>query len=185
MYLYDWSLDERFLLYGRALGQHFDIWYLPMAGDDRNAKPYLRTSVSQTQAQFSPDGRFVAYISDDTGKDEVYVRPFPNASSGKWLISTNGGTQPRWRRDGKELFYLSSDSKMMATGVTTTPEFKNGMPRELFTVPVLSGGSAINGFRYDVSRDGEKFLINAVATDADTARPPITVVLNWPTLLKK
>jgi hypothetical protein len=100
--------------------------------------------------------------------------------------STNGGTQPRWRRDGRELFYISADSKMMAAGVTTTPEFKNtGAPRALFTAPV-PGGGFINPFRYDVTPDGQKFLIDAVATDEAATRPlPITVVLNWQTLLKK
>jgi hypothetical protein len=114
------------------------------------------------------------------------VRPFPNASGGRWLVSTNGGTQPRWRRDGKELFYISADSKMMAAGVTTTPEFKKlDDPKALFTAPVLGGGSAVNVFRYDVSRDGQRFLIDASATETAAARPPITVVLNWQALLKR
>ena len=112
------------------------------------------------------------YTSDETGKDEVYVRPFPQAAGGKWLVSTNGGAQPRWRRDGKELFYISADSKMMVAGVTTTPEFKNtGDPKTLFTAPVLGGGTDIGPFRYDVSRDGQKFLIDAAPTDGAAARP--------------
>jgi serine/threonine protein kinase/WD40 repeat protein len=185
LYPYDWSPDGRFLIYGRP-GSHLDLWYLPVTGDDRKPRAYLQSQFSQSQAQFSPDGRFVAYTSDETGRSEIYVRPFPNASGGRWLVSTNGGTQPRWRRNGKELFYISADSKMMAAGVTTTPEFKKlDDPKAMFPVPVLSGGSAFNVFRYDVSRDGQRFLIDASATEKAAARPPITVVLNWPALLKR
>jgi eukaryotic-like serine/threonine-protein kinase len=185
-YLYDWSPDGHFLVYGIAAASHFDLWYLPLAGDDRKPKPYLQGQFTLTYAQFSPDGRFVAYTSDETGRSEIYVRPFPNALGGRWLVSTNGGTQPRWRRDGKELFYISADSKMMAAGVTTTPEFKKlNDPKALFTAPVLGGVSAVNVFRYDVSRDGQRFLIDASATETAAARPPITVVLNWQALLKR
>jgi dipeptidyl aminopeptidase/acylaminoacyl peptidase len=184
---YDWSPDGHFLLYGSGAAGHFDLWYLPLAGDDPKPRPYLQTQFSQSQAQFSPDGRFVAYTSDETGKNEVYVRPFPQTSGGKWVVSTNGGTQPRWRRDGKELFYISADTKMMAAGVTTTPEFKKtGDPKALFTALILDSGIDIGAFRYDVSRDGQKFLIDAAPTDGTAARPsPITIVVNWQTLLKK
>jgi hypothetical protein len=106
---------------------------------------------------------------------------------GKWVVSTNGGTQPRWRRDGKEMFYISADSRMMAVGVTTAPEFKKaGDPKALFTATVLGGGGDIGPFRYDVSHDGKKFLIDAAPTDG-AATPPstITIVLNWQTLVKK
>ncbi|HKE20778.1 MAG TPA: protein kinase, partial [Bryobacteraceae bacterium] len=186
LYPYDWSPDGRFLVYGIPSGSHYDLWYLPVTGDDRQPKAYLQSQFSQTQAQFSPDGRFVAYTSDENGRSEIYVRPFPNASGGRWLVSTNGGTQPRWRRDGKELFYISADSKMMAAGVTTTPEFKKlDDPKALFTVPVLGGGSATNVFRYDVSRDGQRFLIDASATETAATRPPVTIVLNWQALLKR
>jgi Tol biopolymer transport system component len=186
-YAYDWSPDGHFLLYTSGIG-HLDLWYLPLAGDDREPKPYLQTQFSQSQAQFSPDGCFVAYASDESGRNEVYVRPFPQATSGKWVVSRNGGTQPRWRRDGRELFYISADSKMMAADVTTAPEFKEiGDPKALFAAPVLGGGIDIGPFRYDVSRDGHKFLIDAAATtDEAAARPStITIVMNWQTLVKK
>jgi Tol biopolymer transport system component len=184
---YDWSSDGDFLLYGSGSAGHFDLWYLPLAGDDREPKPYLQTQFSQSQAQFSPDGHLVAYTSDESGRNEVYVRPFPRAASGKWAVSTNGGTQPRWRRDGKELFYVSADSKMMAVGVTTAPEFKKtGDPKALFTAPLLGGGVDIGPFRYDVSRDGRKFLIDAAPADGAASRPStITIVLNWQTLVRK
>jgi serine/threonine protein kinase len=183
-YPFDWSPDGRFLLYGDTAQSHLDLKYLPVVGDDRKPRVYLQTQFGQSQAQYSPDGRYVAYTSDETGRNEIYVRPFPQASDGKWPVSTSGGTQPRWRRDGKELFYLSSDSRMMAVAVTTVPEFRIiGNPVSLFTAPAAGGGPGINAFHYDVSRDGQRFLIDAVAADA--ARLPITVVLNWPRLLKK
>ena len=111
------------------------------------------------------------------------MRPFPQASGGKWPVSTNGGTEPHWRRDGKELYYLSADSRMMAAGVTTTPAFNLiGNPKPLLTAPVLGSGAT----RYDVTADGQKFLVDAASTDAGASRRSvITVVLNWPTLLKK
>jgi serine/threonine protein kinase len=181
---YDWSPDGHILLYGASLGsERIDLWYLPLAGDERKPRPYLQTEFSQSQARFSPDGRFVAYTSNETGRNEVYVRPFPQASGGKWPVSTNGGTEPHWRRDGKELYYISADSKMMVAGVTTIPAFNMlGNPKPLFTVPVLGGGAT----RYDVTADGQKFLIDAAGTDGDAPRrSSITVVLNWPALLKK
>ena len=184
-YPFDWSPDGRFLLYGDTAGSHFDLKYLPLVGDDRKPRVYLQNQFNQSQAQFSPDGRWVAYTSDETGRNEISVQSFPQASK-KWMVSTSGGTQPRWRRDGKELFYLSSDSTMMAVAVTTVPEFRViGNPVSLFAAPVSNGGPDLNAFHYDVSRDGQRFLINAVATDAPAARLPITVVLNWPRLLKK
>jgi dipeptidyl aminopeptidase/acylaminoacyl peptidase len=184
---YDRSPDGHFLIYGIGAAGHFDLWYLSFAGDDRKPRAYLQTRFSQSQSQFSPDGRLVAYTSDETGKNEIYVRPFPQAAGRKWAVSTNGGTQPRWRRDGKELFYISADSKMTAVGVTTTPEFKKtGNPNALFTAPVLGGGIDLGPSRYDVSHDGQKFLIDAAPTDGAAARiRPITIVLNWQTLITK
>jgi Tol biopolymer transport system component/predicted Ser/Thr protein kinase len=186
-YPYDWSPDGRFLLYGVPSAQHFNLWYLPVVGEDRQARPYLQTQFGNTQAQFSPDGHFVAYTADETGKNEIYVSPFPNASDERWVVSTNGGTQPRWRRDGRELFYLSADSKMMAVAVTTVPDFRRlGNPVALFEAPVSSGGLGFSVFHYDVSRDGPKFLIDAQAKDGASAPAlPITVVLNWQLSLKK
>jgi eukaryotic-like serine/threonine-protein kinase len=182
-YPYDWSSDGRFLLYCVTGG--IDLSYLPLTGDDRKPKNYLQGEFSATDGQFSPDGHYVAYTSSETGRNEIHVRPFPNASGGKWLISTNGGTQPRWRRDGRELFYISGDSKLMSVAITTTPAFeKVGSPRALFSAPVSAGGTGV--FRYDVTQDGRRFLIDAVAMDGSATRPaPITVVLNWPALMEK
>ena len=184
---YDWSPDGRFLLYGQLAGATgFDLLVLPLTGDDRRPRPYLATESQESQARFSPDGRFVAYTSDETGKSEVYVRPFPDASSGMWQISTAGGNQPRWRRDGKELFYISADSKIMAVNVRTAPVFQQGDSKALFPTAIWGGAATVNVTRYDDSPDGQKFLINSVP--ADTSAPvvtPITVVLNWMTGLKR
>jgi hypothetical protein len=128
----------------------------------------------------------VAYTSNSSGQNEVYVQPFPVAAGGKWQVSQGGGGQPRWRRDGKELFYISADSKVMAvpvgtTATATTPLFTPGVPKALFAAPIWGGGTTTNVTRYDVTADGQKFLINALPTDTTTAASPtpITVVLNW------
>ena len=179
-YPYDWSQDGRFLLYAVA-AQKYDLWVLPLTGDDRKPMPYLQTESSAFQARFSPDSRWVAYTSDESGKYEVYVRPFPAASGGKWMVSRGGGNQPRWRRDGKELFYISADSKLMAVDVAAASgTFQAGIPKALFAAPIWGGGATNNVTRYDVTADGKKFLINSLPTET-TATPssPITVVLNW------
>jgi Tol biopolymer transport system component len=187
----DWSRDGRFLLYSVAVGglsnrltTSHDLWFLPlMPGnpDDRKPKIYLKTEFNENQGQFSPDGRFVAYVSDSYGRDEIVVQPFPRASDDKWTVSQGGGVAPRWSGNGKELFYISADSKMMAVDVTTNPMFKPGIPKALFQAPISGGASARHVIRYDVTFDGKKFLINAAAEGPS----PITVVLNWTALLKK
>ena len=106
-------------------------------------QPYLKTEFNESQGQFSPDGRFIAYRSDASGRDEIYVQPFPTASSGKWTVSTGGGIAPRWSGDGKELFYISADSKMMAVEVSTNPVFKAGIPKALFQALDLGGGPTV------------------------------------------
>jgi Tol biopolymer transport system component len=180
VYPSDWSGDNRFLLYSTTTG---NLWSLPLQAGDRNPVIYLKTQTNPIEAQFSPDGHYVAYTSGETGRNEIYVRPFPQAGAGKWPISTSGGTQPRWRRDGKELFYISGDSKMMAVSVTTTPQFRKiENPRALFTAPVPAGGTGV--FRYDTARDGRKFLVDALVADSEH-HAPITIVLNWPTLMEK
>ena len=180
---YDWSPDGRFLLYVTiATGLRGSLWFLPLTGDDRKPVQYLQTGANESHARFSPDGRFVAYTTDAAGVSEVYVQPFPVASGDKWTIGS--GSQPRWRRDGRELFYISGDSKVMAVDVTTTPTFKASTPKVLFAAPIWSGARFVS--RYDVTADGKKFLINALpAETAPTAAAPVTVVLNWEAGLKR
>src|SRR5258708_28369707 len=131
--------------------------------------------------QFSPDGRFVAYSSNESGKFEVYVQTFP-PSDRKWRVSTGGGYEPRWRRDGRELYYLSEDRKLMALPISIAPVFEAGTPKALFQTRVPEG---VTPYRtnYVPSRDGQRFLVNT--QNAETGPPSITVVLNWRAALKK
>jgi eukaryotic-like serine/threonine-protein kinase len=188
----DWSLDGRFIIYnqatnglsGKAAGKNGpsrDLWILPLDGD-RKPYPFLQTEFNETHARFSPDSKWVAYISDETGRAEVYVQSFP-ASGGKWQISTGGGDQPQWRRDGKELFYLSPDRKLMAVQVKTGETFENGAPVPLFQTKVFPPVSTGARNNYVVAADGQRFLVNNVVEE--NASHPITVVLNWTAQLKK
>jgi Tol biopolymer transport system component len=177
----DWSRDGRFLLYS-SIGRGSDLWYLPMTGDDRKPRIYLQTEFNEYQARFSPDTRFVAYTSDETGRPEVYVRPFPDAASGKWMVSKSGGNQPQWRGDGKELFYISGDSKMMSVEVSASPAFQSLAPKELFLAPIFAPPNT-NTTRYSVTADGKRFVI--VCTDGSQAPTSITVILNWQAGLRK
>jgi hypothetical protein len=150
---------------------------------DRTPIPFLRTEFNENSGQFAPDGHWVAYTSDESGREEIYVKEFSSGSAhgssdaaGKWLISNSGGTNPRWRGDGKELFYVGSDGKLMSVDINAKPIFKAGAPRPLFQLPPgFIGG--------DVTADGRRFLIGVPV--AQSASVPFTVVLNWQTTLKK
>ena len=178
---YDWSRDGRFIIYGVIDPRtSWDLWVLPLDGD-RTPVPFLQSEFDERQAQFSPNGKWVAYTSTESGTVEVYVRPFP-AAAGKWQVSTGGGEQPRWRRDGKELFYLSADHKLMALEVNTEgPTFGHHAPSALFVTRV--GGIDTPGDYYAVTADGQRFLLNNLVEEA--AHTPITVVLNWNANLKR
>lgn len=177
----DWSRDGRFLLYSQNDPKtQYDLWALPMTGD-RKPTPVLQTQFNETQGQFSPNSRWIAYTSDVSGKPEIYVQPFPPSSgSGKWMVSNGGGTQARWRKDGSELLYISADKKLMSVEVATNPSFKYEVPKALFPLPIVQAGTF--DFRWDISADGKRLL---VSTSADSASEPITVVLNWTAGLKK
>jgi Tol biopolymer transport system component len=177
-FVMDWSRDGRWLLYGETDPATFkaSLWTLPMTGD-RQPVLYLPPSADRRDARFSPDGRFVAYSSDESSLVQVFVETFP-AGGGKWQISTNGGSRPVWRGDGRELFYLGAHAELMAVPMTLTPQLTAGTPVKLFDSwarGVLAG--------FDVSRDGQRFVINA--PDTDFVPTPATVILNWPALLKK
>jgi dipeptidyl aminopeptidase/acylaminoacyl peptidase len=155
-----------------------------MSGD-KKPFPFLRTRANAFQGQFSPDGKWIAYVSNESGRAEVYVAPFnaSSASGGKWQVSTNGGAQPRWRPDGKEIFYVSPapNVRLMAAAVGATgTRFDVGAVTPLFVVRL----PGTPGVFYQVSPDGKRFLFN-MAPMVDTTATPITVVVNWTAGLKK
>jgi len=179
----DWSRDGRFLLYSEAgEGNEMNLWALPMdqPKETRKPMPWLRGPFNKKQAQFSPNGRFVAYSTNESGRSEIYVQPFPDATAGKWPISSGGGVEPRWSKDGNELFYFSG-TKLMSVEVKTAAAFSAGAPRELFEVPVQPGYTN-DGHRWHVAPDGT-FLMQTFP--AELSANPITIVVNWPALLKK
>jgi Tol biopolymer transport system component len=150
-----------------------DIWVLNLA--DRKAQPFLRTSYEETAPQFSPDGKWLAYSSDESGRREIYVQPYPPGPGGKWQISTDGGQEPVWNPEGGELFYRSL-KKIMAVDIDTESGFAPGAPRLLFEGPYLPTAASFPF--YDVTPDGERFLmLKPVETEASPTH--INVVLNW------
>ncbi|HEV2402170.1 MAG TPA: protein kinase [Candidatus Sulfotelmatobacter sp.] len=166
----DWSRDGRYILYTRGP----DLLFVTVP--ELRSSLYLKAVSVLRNGQFSPDGKWVAYASNESGKWEIYVTSFPEPL-GKWQVSTGGGEQPRWRSDGKELFYLSSDNKMMAAPVTTGTKFDSGTPVALFQANPREQVSLNDVFVYDVRPDGQAFLINTKVRQAETA--PMSVVLNW------
>jgi hypothetical protein len=158
--------------------QSQDLWVLPLFGE-RRPEPFARTDFQESGGRFSPDGRWIAYTSNESGRFEVYVQSFP-ASGGKWQVSNGGGASPRWRRDGRELFYLSADGKLMAVEVDGSSDtFEADVPGPLFEPRV---GSISGDSPYDVAADGRRFLVKVLVEE--TAPAPVTVVLNWASDLK-
>jgi Tol biopolymer transport system component len=178
----DWSSDGRFIAYTSASPKtKLDLWVLPVDGD-RKPVSYLQTDFNEDHARFSPDGRFIAYSSDESGRFEVYVQTFPTSGK-KWQISSSGGTQPRWRRDGRELFYISPERKVEAVAIQTdTSSLEAGAPKALFQARIASA-NPIARSSFDVTADGQRFIINNLPEEASSA--PITVVVNWTSDLKK
>jgi Tol biopolymer transport system component len=177
-WLDDWSPDGRSILFERVDPKtKWDLWILDVA--ERKVRPFLVTPSNESHAAFSPDGRFVAYVSDETGRAEVYAQP-ADGSGGRWQISNAGGDQPEWPRDGKELFFLAPGGALMAAEVSTVSGFESGPPRQLFTVRLPETG--VTGFRsgYLVADRGRKFLVNL--PEEQDAR--FEVVVNWPATLR-
>jgi Tol biopolymer transport system component len=173
----DWSHDGRFVLFAQDGG----ISTLPLVGERKPFAVVQTKTINGLEGQLSPDGRWLAYDSDETGTFEVYVRPFHGTSDSKWQISSDGGIEPKWRRDGKELFYLSSNHRLMAVRIRVTPTFKADPPTALFETAALGTHLAIIGRnQYDIAPDGKRFLISAPARGSSK---PITVVVNWPATL--
>ena len=150
-----------------------DIWMLRMG--DRKAQPFLRTPATESAPRFSPNGRWLAYVSNESGRFEIYVQPYPGPGE-KWQISTEGGTEPVWNPNGRELFFRNGD-KMMAADVTTQPSFSAGKPRMLFEEQFEPAPATFPN--YDVSPDGQRFLMLKLVEQAEAAPTQINVVLNW------
>ena len=168
IYPWDWSPDGRSLLYG---DEKSDLWLLPLAGD-RKAVAFLAAPGRQVYAQFSPDGRLVAYASDEQGQLEVFVGTVP-PSGALWQLSAGGGTMPRWRRDGRELYFRAPDGTLMAIALGAGIDGREA-PRPLFVGIPSSGNTPI--FTYSPADDGQRFL---VAASRSESQPPITLVVNW------
>ena len=184
-----WSYDSWFMVFWKSDPKtNSDLWILPLEGD-KKPRPFIQSLFAESHGQISPDGKWIAYWSLESGQNEIYVRPFPSGA-GRWQVSTNGGTFPRWRSDGKELFYLSmiSSGKMMAVEVKTSgTAFEYGSARELFDSQYENfshPGHTGNWHTYAVSNDGQRFLIPRPVAP-QTSVNAITVVLNWTALLKK
>ena len=174
----DWSRDGRYAVYmANELGTNWNIWAMPLAGD-RTPKAILRSQFSETDARISPDVRWLAYVSDESGRWEVYAQPFLSPG-GKWQISSNGGAQPQWSHDGKELFYVASDQTLMAVPVHAGESLDPGAPKPLFQL--LTPNDAISS-SYDVAPDDQRFLVSTRVGEEVSA--PLTVVINWTATLK-
>ena len=180
--LEDWSLDGRYLTFMSADKGGRDVWILQLTGE-RKPTPFLNSRFAEHHSQLSPDSRWMAYASDESGINQIYVQKFPEGN-GKWQVSTRGGVQPRWRRDGKELFYLAPDGKLTAVAVKAGATFEVGTPEALFQTRIFGlGPTAQYSQQYDLTADGQRFLINEDLGDVTAA--PIAVILNWTAALKK
>jgi Tol biopolymer transport system component len=170
-----WSLDGRYVSYSGAdpAGGEGGIWYREIGPDGALSEPltYLRTPFQEYQSQISPNGRYIAYVSNELGSQQIYVRSFPDTTS-KWQISIDGGWAPRWSADGTQLFY-KRDSALFAVDVSTSGGFTAGRPRQLFETPNLIGGVQLH--QYDVFPDGQRFVMIDRAEPRDTIR----IVQNW------
>jgi Tol biopolymer transport system component len=184
---FDWSRDGRFILYATSSpGTGVDLWILPMTSEGKpalDAKPraYIRTPFYESQGRFSPEKnpRWVAYVSDESGRYEVYIDTFPERRH-KTPISTGGGLYPQWGAGGRELYYVSPDFKLMVVSLKLEPDsVEPSAPRELFPLPAVDTGYS----PYEVAPDGQRFLV--CATPQQQAAEPLTVIVNWPALLRK
>jgi len=176
-FLTDWSRDGRYLIYGeqQASTRNGDLWVLPMTGE-RKPSLYLHTDFDKRDAHFSPDGRWVAYASVESSGSQVYVQSFPGGSQ-RFQISTDGGGRPRWRDDGRELYYLTPAGGLMAVEVTTGDGFQAAVPKLLFETGLVN--QLVN---FDVARGGQRFVM---PVHAGATGPEIVVILNWTAGLKK
>jgi Tol biopolymer transport system component len=178
---HEWTPDGRFLALSTG-GALSDSWLLPAEGTAQTRKlmPLIKAPYNERGIRFAPDGKFFSYTSNESGKEEAYVRPFDPqtgaAPGGQWMISKGGGLSPHWRGDGKEMFYMTVDGAIMSVDIDTKSGFQPGVPKQLFKLP--------GEVRFwDVARDGQKFLIPVPASAASSS--PYNVIVNWTSTLKK
>lgn len=184
----DWSRDGKSLIFDRASPSNdYDLWLQPMsagaASGSSKSHALVELPGAQVRATFSPDGRWMAYESNETGRAEVWVQSFPPAG-GKWQITSEGGMEPQWRKDGRELFYLAPNRKIMSVDVQLTPTFHSGAPQVLFDAPINLKGVTDSHARYTFTADGQRAIVVADLAES-AAASPIQVVLNWPASLEK
>jgi eukaryotic-like serine/threonine-protein kinase len=181
-----WSPDNKFIAFSRAQGGGSggnDMWLLPLTGD-RKPRPFLQTPFDKIQARISPDARWIAYTTNESGSFQVVVQSFPDPNGGKWQISADGGVEPKWRHDGKELYYLALDGKLMSVPIKAARTFEAERPVPLFqTVLTVNRTRPDRDRRYDVTHDGQRFLI--VTPGNRFGAVPVTVVVNWASAFKK
>jgi Tol biopolymer transport system component len=174
----NWTPDGSYLVFHRSSprGGGYDLWYFKRKPDGRgfDAAPFLETPFNEQWPELSRDGRYVAYVSNEAGRPEIFVRPFP-AGPGRWQLLGNGGSQPRWNRNGRELFYVQDDT-LFAVAVSTTGGFSVGAATRLFQDPMLQ---SVVTAQYAVSADGKRFVLREPVA-GDSAKPAsIHVVQNW------
>jgi hypothetical protein len=177
-----WSPDGKHLLYSELNPKtRWDIWVLSASpgirGADAERTPLVQTEFNEIQAEFSPDGKWVAYTSDNSGRREIYVQAFPPGNH-RWRISPHGGEQPKWRGDGKELFYLAPDGKLMAVALPQRGSLEDIAPAAIFETQLRPSRL---GNDYDVAPDGERFILNLPVREERST--PLTILGNWPSEL--
>ena len=179
-----WSPNNDYIVFSRlrnTAAGGYDTWLLPTTGD-RKPKPFLESQFDKFHARVSPDGRYIAFATNETGTYQVVVHTFPDPNGGKWTISAEGGVEPKWSRNGRELYYLAFDGKLMSVAING-PTFSAGRPTPLFQTPLpVAPGSPTRDRRYDVASDG-RFLI--VTPGERGAFAPFTIVVNWTKALEK
>jgi Tol biopolymer transport system component len=170
-----WSLDGQHILCTRQTSSSYYLELMPVAGGEPTR--FLTSKGSESNGQISPDGKWVAYASDESGNWEIYVTSFPSAA-GKWQVSRGGGTEPRWRGDGKEIFYIGPGSMLMAVPANSESVFATGTPAPLFQIRGRAPISSTDVFTYDVAKDGKRFLVNRYVKPEHVA--PLTILLHAP-----
>lgn len=179
----DWSPDANYITYESVSPQtKYDLWYVPLSGD-RKPEIFLQTQFNETHSRFSPDGKWIAYTSDETGRGEIYLRRFPSSGDGKWQVSTGGGDQAQWRSDGKELYYISADKKLTVVPIRLDKEPTLGTPAPLFQTRVIPNTLVDNRNQYLVDSGGTRFLFTERVDP--TTSSPIQIILHWQASLEQ